>query len=372
MEVIMRNAVDFKFYDYQTEDRRAHRDPRPIEDLEQAINPGFDEDGDIQSDPLPPHIPRMTQLDRQIYESCAISGAKVLWPHQNTSIPRHLTIPYIMSRAKCSEQEASEIADEAALLDATPAMVDEFCRWARVRGASKLIDYLYPMALTVVEVEAEDQEEPPWFYNPSTAGEKLPGVFGEAGICEDIERDINPDYLDSSWQPPEKAEAPAQTLGYHVLEDFGAVEQVPWINRQPKVFVKLVERIQKAANLDALGKIGKEIYKRSSWNRNQISVLWTEYNSRKSNLERMIPLTSTTRALVARIAKANGNLSSLGIFLHKVQAGEVKVHPVPQQREWTIIWRKYRETMDVELTAQIDNLKTERDALKRELKALVK
>lgn len=340
----MRNALDWKFYDNQNEDHRAHRDPRPLENLEEVISPEPDEDGNIQSHPLPPHHPRLTELDRQIFESCAVSGPKILWPHVNgNSIPRHLTIQYIMKKANCSAEQAREIADEAALLDATPTMVDEFCRWARVKGAGNLIDYLYPMALTVVEVEDSEQEEPGWFYEPTVAGKKLPGIQGEAGICEDIETDINPDYLDFSWEPVEKSEGTPATIGYHVLEDFNSEEGVPWIDRQPKEFQALVGKIQRSKNLDQLGELGRDIYESKTWNHAQTSVLWTEYSSRKSYLERQIPLTCTTRSLIDKIANADGHLGSVGIYLHKVQAGEIKVFPKPADREWTIIWRRYQE-----------------------------
>jgi len=340
----MRNVLDWKFYDNQNEDHRAHRDPRPIENLEEIINPEFDEDGNIQSNPLPPHYPRLTELDRQIFESCAISGSKILWPHVNgSSVPQHLTISYIMRKAKCSTEQAREIADEAALLDATSAMVDEFCRWARVKGAGNLIDYLYPMALTVVEVEDSEQEEPGWFYEPSVAGQKLPGILGEAGICEDIETDANPDYFDFSWEPVEKSEGTPSVVGYHILEDFSEEEGIPWMERQPAKFQVLVERIQSSKNLDQLGALGKSIYEGKAWNHAQTSVLWTEYNSRKSYLERQIPLTCTTRSLIDKIVNADGHIGSIGIYLHKVQAEEIKVFPKPMPREWTIIWRTYQE-----------------------------
>jgi len=390
----MRNAVDFKYYDITAEDHSAHRDPRPIENLEDVINPGFDENGTILTDPLPPHIPRLSQSDRQIFESCAVAGSKILWPHQNNSgIQKHLTVQYIMNKAKCTVQEANYIADSCVALEATAKMVDTFCEWGKKKGAKKLIEYLWKFVIGITEAEAPSDEHEPWENEPVTAGAPLWGnaldrIRGHNGICEDVEIDeikvkvkepglakikgdkiIWPksklDFLPTSLpaeeeltltsedltviEEPESETAPS-AIAYHVLKDFNAEEEIPWIDRQPKRFIDKLKKIQACKTLAELTELGQTIHGNNNLNRDQAGVFWTEYNSRKHMLEPK-HLGLTARSFLKKIIQSNGHIGALGVFLHNVQSNKIKVTPELSKHEWGVIWKTYKRRKEVHANA---------------------
>lgn len=373
----MKQACDFKYYQIAEEDHSAHRDPRPIESLQDIINPGFDEDGTILTHPAPPHYPRLSQPDRQIFESCAIAGSKILWPHSNTSgMQKHLTAQYIMIRAKCTLQEAEYIADSCVTLEATKKMVDTFCEWGRKKGADKLIAYLWKFVIGVTEAEAPSDEKEPWEDEPVTAGELQGGIFGSCGHCEDMEIDeieVKPKegpmatMVDNklTWvgniqdltvkEVPEMSEEPESeitpnTIAYHVLEDFNAEEEIPWIDRQPKWFITQLNALQGCKDLEHLSEMGKIVHAINNFNRDQAGVFWTEYNSRKHALEPK-HLGLTARSLLKKIIQSNGHIGALGVFLHNVQSGKIKVTPTPSKYEFGIIWKTYNRRKEVHAAA---------------------
>jgi len=383
----MRNAVDFKYYDITAEDHSAKRDLRPIENLEDVINPGFDENGTILTDPLPPQIPRLSQSDRQIFESCAVAGSKILWPHRNNSgIQKHLTVQYIMNKAKCTVQEANYIADSCVALEATAKIVDKFCEWAVKKGADKLIQYLWKFVIGITEAEAPSDKHEPWEDEPVTAGEPLwknsiDKIRGYNGICEDIEMEqieVKPkepglakiigdkiiwpksklDFLPTSLpveedltviEEPESETVPS-AIAYHVLEDFNSEEEIPWIDRQPEWFILQLEALQSCKNLEHLSEMGKAVHAINNFNRDQAGVFWTEYNSRKHILEPK-HLGLTARSFLKKIIQSNGHIGALGVFLHNVQSNKIKVTPEPSKHEWGVIWKTYKRRKEVHANA---------------------
>ena len=377
----MKHAVDFKYYDYQTEDRTVDKDPRPLESLEDVINPGFDEYGTMLSHPLPPHIPRLLQKDRQIFESCAIAGSKLLWPHSDTTgMQRHLTAQYIMNKAGCTIKEASYIADSCVALEATAKMVDEFCRWAKAKGAKALIEYLWKFVIGVTDAEAPSDEIEPWEAEPVEAGELHGGLFGACGLCEDVPvEEIERPVKEGSWatmvggkltwvediqaltvkEVPElledgvNEEEPiglASTISYHVFEDFNAEKKVPWLDRQPDWFILELNQIQDCKTLEVLNLLGKTIHADNDFNRDQAGVFWTAYNSRKHELEPQ-HLGISARGILKRIIQANGNLGWVGQWLYKVGSGETKVYPKPTDYEMSVIWKTFKRQKEVHITA---------------------
>ena len=283
----MKHAVDFKYYDYQTENRTVDKDPRPVEILENVINPGFDDDGRMLTHPLPPQYPRFTQPDRQLSESAYVKSSKIMYPHLHTSsVPKHQQVRTIMAKAKCPAEDAMIIANECISLNATAQMVDKFCDWAKAKGSDKLITYLEPFVEAVVDVETSFQEVEPWEENPVEAGMPMWGntlnnIRGYNGICEDVPvetikcpkkepgmaqiignkivwptslldmspipepevitaEDIftapNPETSDeeepedweaqtAEWEPEERNPNLGTTIGYHVLEDLGVKQE---------------------------------------------------------------------------------------------------------------------------------------------------
>jgi len=362
----MKHAVDFKYYDILNEDLSSDRDPRPLEKLEDVINPGFDEHGTMLTHPLPPQIPRLNQMDRQIFETCAISGNKVLWPHLDTTgIRRHLTIPYIKAKAKCTPEEASYIADSCVALEATKKMVDTFCKGACENGAKRVIEYLWRFVIGVTEAEAPSDEQEPWEDEPVEAGELQGGLFGECGLCEDVPvEEIERPVKEGPWATivngkltwvediqaltvkevpemtePEPAEL-AGVIGYHVLENFGTEEPI-WFDTQPDWFKDKLESIQSCESIEELSKLGQDQHAGNGFSRDQAGVFWTEYNSRKHALE-PTHLSISARSILRRLVQANGNLGWVGQWLYKIGKGEIKISPQPTKYEMSVIWQTYK------------------------------
>lgn len=430
----MKQTLDWKFYDIQNEVPSIFdRDPRPLETLVEAITPGFEDDGTSKSDPLPPHFPRLTQPDRQLSESSYVIGTKILMPHRNTnSIPNHLQTRTIMAKGKCSAEEARNLADAFAILDATQKMVNTYCNQVRERGADSVLDYLWRYLISIVEVEAEPREhtgideQEPWENETVIAGEKLPGIFGKAGICEDVypekeefdrkeaqgpmaviqgnkiiwpQADEDGDFLiptpceddvESYDLEPEDNKITGSTVGYHIVEDLNewqnkiaAIqrhadpdtaewfqfnlpneeknnrsevinnafdEYCSWEALQPGWFKELLEEVR-GADSDMLKEIGQKLHDKDDkahyvkCSKPQLSVLWTEWKSRKACL---LPkhLGITTRAMLKKIASADGHLGAVGVWLHKIQNQEIKVAKPPNKVEWGVIWKKYFEAKE--------------------------
>jgi hypothetical protein len=91
-----------------------------------------------------------------------------------------------------------------------------------------------------------------------------------------------------------------------------------------------------------LASLGKEVYG-MELSQSQAGVFWTEYNIVKKRIEADIKLGPVSRSFMQRIAKANGNLASLGAWFYKVQQGLVKVADAPSKHEWTVIWKSYHQ-----------------------------
>jgi len=331
------------------------------------------------SHPLPPYIPRLGQLDRQIFESCDIAGSKTLIPHLDKGGPaRHLTVQYIMNRAKCTAQEAEHLADSCVSLEATKKMVDTFCDGARKNGAKRVIQYLWKFVLGVTEAEAPSDEHEPWEDTEVVAGELEGGIFGQHGICEDsqVEDIVRPEkegpmatIVDNKLQwiadiarvgtgfeltvheDNEDNSASGTYIAYHVLDDFNPSEEKPWLERQPKSFLNKLAQIKSCKTLKDLSNLAKESYSNNDFSRAQAGVFWTEYNSQKHKLEPK-HLGATARSWLTKIIQSNGHLGSFGVFLHKVQEGTIKVTPAPTQEEWGVIWDTYKRRKKV--TAAVD------------------
>ena len=112
-----------------------------------------------------------------------------------------------------------------------------------------------------------------------------------------------------------------------------------------ETFIKWT-KLKAVNDLDRLICMGKEAYQ-LSMTKDQAGVFWTEYNIQKARLESKIKLGPVARIFIKRIAKANGNLASLGAYLYKVQKGEVKVANPPTTHEWKLIWKAYQERKEV-------------------------
>jgi len=378
----------------------AQIDPRPLETLTEAVNPGYDEHGEPLASPFPPHRPHLTQLDRHEYEACALAGTKIMMPHANNKGPRHMTTEFISNIANCSHDDARNLLDCFIVLETTEQMVKTYSFMARERGAEAVVDYLWRYVMGAVEAEAPSEEIEPWMLEPVEAGPIYGGIFGRAGLCEDVEleaveiqrhtysepdEDGEMEVIASDpyeWDPtenldwtPEEVESNSapNTIAYHVMEDVGrrnclledlkkrldydeysALYNAPideierihfmhcgWMARQPKEYLKTIKHIRREEDLGKLLMFGQAQHKEKGLTRNQQAVLWTEYHQRRKALERSVPQNITTIAIMKRI-EAGVDLGNLGRLIYKAQKGQMRVHAMPSNQEFRLIWKAWK------------------------------
>jgi hypothetical protein len=257
-------------------------------------------------DAMARHVSEMSGLDRIIFEDCDLVSGKVVAPHLNlTPYPHWLCLEYVARKIGCDFQEAANLLDCWLMLDPTHEMVETFISWVKIRGVEKALPYFERLAMALAEVE-----------------------------------NIDPDDVTESDEP--EYETP-DLYRYHTVGEYEEdEEEKPWMELQPQWYQSLIRKLQNCMDLDNLASMGRDVYQREL-NRGQASVFWYEYHRQKATLEGNIKLGPVARSMIQRIAKANGNLASLGAWLYKVQQGQVKVANPPEKHEWTVIWKTYHE-----------------------------
>ena len=432
----MRKALDWKFYDRCNEDHSMHDpDIRDLQTLKEVVVPGVDHYNELSGDrkkglryksvyrmwldmmceasgfapqllnpndydvylshPLPPHYPKLSQFDRQLSESGYVKSSKLLMPHLDKGgIQDHLRVTSIMNKAKCDAYEARIIADQCISLDATPVMVDEFCRWARVKGSDKLIEYLTPFMEVVVDESIPKQDEEPWENDPVAAGELLGYteqdpmniIRGSFGICKDtvietiepVKREAGiakiigdeivwPETYEiedeeaweaqaAEWEPEDRNPNSGGIMSYHIVEDFSSSnEEEPWLKRQPKWFKASLLKLTSFEDLKPLMAWSRVIHRDQGFagrkfNRDQSGVFWSEYHNYKTKLTPNF-LSIACRAILERIVKANGQLKVFGQWMYKAQKGDIKLKNPPSEYEWGVIWKTYNRRKEVQAKA---------------------
>ena len=282
------------------------------------------------------HRPRFyRQLDRQVWEGIPREMREVVAAHDvGDTCPRHLRPEFIAAKARCSRQEAIQLADALAVLDANERVAGEIFRWVRHRGAEATLGYLHKFLVAVAEVETEKQDD---FADIPTAklreyaralGE--PPRFGRHHVIAAVQR--AEERLNDHTEP--------ETIGYHKLGDDGTEDD--WVSRQPPWFQMLLAKVKACASVDDLKEIGKAVFA-SNVTGDRASVFWSFYNIRKRYLESRLHLSRTAQNFISRIRSAGPTqLGALGRNLYKLQRGVIK-GPVFRPHEWTAIWAAYNE-----------------------------
>ena len=301
----------------------------------------------LLSHPLPPYHPKLTQLDSHMFEGGYVAGSKILWPHTHNTSHSHLSIEYIMKRIPdCTAQQARDLADELAVLDATPEMANSFCADARVHGIENVINKLYPFVLGAEEADnfPEDWNKAEIFSERAL----LQGIFGQAGLREGDLPNLEPEDENYDFEEYEGAdEKRISSIGYHVLEDFGQQEEpVSWEERQPKRILQMAEAIQNA-DANKLKEAGQWLHNegKSQLSHDQRSYLWSIWFKKKARLLEL--KTPISKRLLERIKNTSvGKLGLIGQLLHKIQNKEVKLQSYPLKEEWTTLWNTYKEAKE--------------------------
>jgi len=279
------------------------------------------------------HVRDMSQLDRMIFEDCAVADGAVVAPHLNVKsrCPVHLRPEILQRRIGCAFHQAVALADAWSIIEATPKMVGSFIGWIKSKGIEAGIAYYEHLAMKLAEVEVS------W---DSEAGEALPEDGGDAAETGE-----------ASDGSPEEAEEPypeeiPDLYAYHVIgyDELAEAMDLTWEERQPRSYKALLRKVRGIADLEALRDLGKKVYA-LNLARDQAGVFWYEYRKteRKIMAEIGKSLSISARRLLHQVRNANGNLAALGARLYRIQQGAVKLSDPPAKHEWIVIWEAYHD-----------------------------
>jgi len=277
------------------------------------------------------HVREMNQLDRMIFEDCAVADGAVVAPHLNVKsrCPVHLRPEILQRRIGCAFTQAVVLADAWSIIEATPKMVDAFIGWVKTKGVEAGVAYFERLAMNLAEVEVS------W---DSEAVVSLPEDGGDAAGAGE-----------ASDGSPEEAEGPypeeiPDLYAYHVIgyDELAEAMDLTWEERQPRSYKALLRKVRSVGDLEALRDLGKRVYA-LDLARDQAGVFWYEYGKSRNRLMSGIRkgLGGAARHLLKRIRNANGDLAAVGAMLYRIQQGAVKLSDPPAKHEWIVIWEAY-------------------------------
>ena len=276
------------------------------------------------------HVRDMNQLDRMIFEDCAVADGAVVAPHLNVKshCPIHLRPEILRKRIGCTFHQAVALADAWSIIEATPKMVDAFIGFVKAKGIEAGVAYFEHIAMNLAEVEVS------WDLD---AGEPL----------QDETDDDADDGFEPSGDPDDtyREEIP-DLYAYHVIgyDELAEAMDLTWEERQPRSYKGLLRKVRCIADLDALRDLGKRVYA-LDLARDQAGVFWYEYRKTERRIMAEIgkSLSISARRLLHQVRSANGNLAALGARLFKIQRGDVKMANPPRKHEWIVIWEAYHD-----------------------------
>jgi len=283
------------------------------------------------------HVRDMSQLDRIIFEDCAVADGAVVAPHLNVKsrCPVHLRPEILQRRIGCTFHQAVSLADAWSIIEATAKMVNEFIVGIKAKGIEAGVAYFERLAMELAEVEVS------WDHG---AGEPLPdddydygGINDGAGDDFDLSGDTDEAYLE---------EIP-DLYAYHAIgyDELAEAMELTWEERQSRSYRSLLTKVRGMNDLDALRVLGKKVYA-FGLSRDQAGVFWYEYRKTEQRIMTEIgkSLSVSARQLLRQVRNANGNLAALGARLFKIQRGTVKMADPPRKHEWIIIWAAYHDS----------------------------
>ena len=276
------------------------------------------------------HVRDMNQLDRMIFEDCAVADGAVVAPHLNVKshCPVHLRPEILRKRIGCTFHQAVALADAWSIIEATPKMVDAFIGFVKAKGIEAGVAYFEHIAMNLAEVEVS------WDLD---AGEPL----------QDETDDDADDGFEPSGDPDDtyREEIP-DLYAYHVIgyDELAEAMDLTWEERQPRSYKGLLRKVRCIADLDALRDLGKRVYA-LDLARDQAGVFWYEYRKTERRIMAEIgkSLSISARRLLHQVRNANGNLAALGARLFKIQRGDIKMADPPRKHEWIVIWEAYHD-----------------------------
>jgi len=275
------------------------------------------------------HVRDMSQLDRIIFEDCAVADGAVVAPHLNVKsrCPVHLRPEILQKRIGCTFHQAVALADAWSIIEATAKMVNEFIVGIKAKGIEESIAYFERLAMELAEVEVSWEHE---------VGEPLT----DGGDDPDESFDLSGDN-DEAYQ-----EEIPDLYAYHAIgyDELAEAMELTWEERQSRSYRSLLTKVRGMNDLDVLRDLGKKVYARGL-SRDQAGVFWYEYRKTEQKIMAEIgkSLSVSARRLLHQVRNANGNLAALGARLFKIQRGVIKMDDSPRKHEWIIIWAAYHD-----------------------------
>jgi len=279
------------------------------------------------------HVREMNQLDRMIFEDCAVADGAVVAPHLNVKsrCPVHLRPEILQRRIGCMFHQAVALADAWSIIEATPKMVDAFIGWVKAKGIEAGVAYFEHIAMKLAEVEVSWDSEAVESH-PEDGGDATEASEASDGFAEEAEE-------------PYPEEIP-DLYAYHVIgyDELAEAMDLTWEERQPRSYKALLRNVRCITDLEALRDLGKRVYA-LDLARDQAGVFWYEYGKARNRLMAGVRkgLGGSARHLLKRIRNANGDLAALGAMLYRIQQGAVKLSDPPAKHEWIVIWEAYHD-----------------------------
>jgi hypothetical protein len=273
------------------------------------------------------HVRDMNQLDRMIFEECAVADGAVVAPHINikSSCPFHLRPEILQKKIGCDFRQAVILADAWSIIEATPKMADTFISWVKSKGIVEAIAYFEDIAMKLAEVEVSWDHE---VVDP----------------VQDDSDNISDSFLENADETY-REEIP-DLYAYHAIgyDELSEAMDLTWEERQSRSYKALLGKVRGVNDLGSLRDLGKKVYA-LQLSRDQAGVFWYEYGKSQARImdDMRKRLGATARCLLKQIQNANGNLAVLGARLYKIQNGAVKIADPPAKHEWIIIWEAYHD-----------------------------
>jgi len=283
------------------------------------------------------HVRDMNQLDRIIFEDCAVADGAVVAPHLNVKshCPVHLRPEILQKRIGCTFHQAVSLADAWAIIEATAKMVNVFITGIKAKGIEESIAYFERLAMELAEVEVSWDHE---------AGEPFPddGDDDHGGISDGAGDDFE---LSGDGDDAYREDIP-DLYAYHVIghDELTEAMELTWEERQSRSYRSMLTKVRGMNDLDVLRDLGKKVYA-LGLSRDQAGVFWYEYRKSERQIMEEIgkSLSVSARRLLHQVRNANGNLATLGARLFKIQRGAVKMADPPRKHEWIVIWAAYHD-----------------------------
>ena len=285
------------------------------------------------------HVRSMNQLERMIFEDCAVADGAVVAPHLNVKsrCPVHLRPEILQRRIGCAFHQAVALADAWSIIEATPKMVDAFIGLVKAKGIEAGVAYYEHLAMKLAEVEVS------WDHD---ADELLHHTDADGDDLDDADdADETDGTSDLSGDPDDAYQEEIPDLyGYHAIgyDELAEAIDLTWEERQPRSYKALLRKVRESDDLDALRDLGKRVYA-LELARDQAGVFWYEYEKSRKRIVAALRkgLGSSARHLLDRIYKANGDLAALGAMLYRIQRGDIRMGDPPAKHEWIVIWEAY-------------------------------